>query len=96
MVKTVCVHCRRHGFDPWKGTKILHAIRHTPLQKDEKSIGRKVAEGQNTVAGASASPRLFISLACRRNELGGARLGPRIRSASASGWGCPTVPSDRT
>ena len=27
MVKTLCLQCREHGFDPGRGTKIAHAVR---------------------------------------------------------------------
>ena len=37
-VKTPRFHCREYGFDPWLGTKILHAGGHSLPPKEKKFI----------------------------------------------------------
>ena len=42
MVKTLCLHCRGHRFNPWSGTEIPHALRCSQKLKCLKKTKEKV------------------------------------------------------
>ena len=42
VVKTLCCHCRAHGFNPWSETKIPHAERHSRKVKNKREREKKI------------------------------------------------------
>ena len=57
VVKTPCFHCREHGFSPFQGTKIAHALKHGQKKKKEMPAPLQTSC-------VSSCKRLYLSQPC--------------------------------